>query len=274
MTLVVALMINNLPVILGDVLLSGHELDRSISIPTIDDIYEIFPEGSGWSITNLKQKVNIINDNLIIGWAGSYVAARVIISELKTRSTTQSFTKNSLEDFFMEVNGDINTWIAKEEVSFIGWIKDLEVFHPFSYSFNGALIHEVESPKYGKIKICGSGTDDMKELLEKVSRPYSKKSSNLTDFDNVIIESLTFCGWFFADEMSTSRSLRQYYGGAYEIATYVEEENKFKKIDDITYLTWVVQDINTEPKINLVTKVFKILYLNDILFVYAIELNL
>lgn len=100
MTLVIALMISNLPVILGDVLLSGHELDKSISIPTIDDIYEIFPEGSGWSITNLKQKVNIINDNLIIGWAGSCVAARVIISELKTRSTIQPFTKNSLENFF------------------------------------------------------------------------------------------------------------------------------------------------------------------------------
>jgi len=271
MTLVVALMINNLPAILGDVLISGYELEQPLSIPTIGDIYKIFPEGTGWSITDLQQKVNIIDNNLIIGWAGSPLAARVIVSELKNRHSSQSFTKESLERFFIEINNDINRWIGKQEVGFIGYIKDSEGFHSFSHSFNGVLIHELNIPRYGNIKICGSGTYDMEQLLKQVSRRYS--NSNLTNFDNVVIELLTLCGWFFADEMSTSRSLLQYYGGAYEVATYIEEEKSFQKIDDITYLTWIVQDINIKPKISLISKIFKVSYVDNILLVYTIDFN-
>lgn len=271
MTLIATLTISNLPVLIGDALLSGEESGQNITIPTIGNISEVFPEGSGYTITGLRQKINIIDDNLAIGWAGSYIAAKTIISELKRQSNSQKFTRESIHQFFREIYRSPSEWGANQGVAFLGYIADSEGIEPFEYSFKDCRIYQANSSRYGNVKICGTGNSDMEGLLRKISRPSLGSGKIKTDFDNVVIECLTICGWLFNYEMSVSENLFYFYGGAYEIATLVE--GRFQKINDITYLAWIIENIDIAPKLNLVNQGFKLAYIDDLLCIHTINFD-
>jgi hypothetical protein len=271
MTLIAALTISNLPVLIGDALLSGEESGQNLAIPTIGNISDVFPEGSGYTITGLRQKINIIDDNLVIGWAGSYIAAKTILSELKRQSNSKKLTRESIHDFFREIYRNPSEWGANQEVAFLGYIADSESIEYFEYSFNDYRICHTNYSRYGDVKICGSGKPDMEDLVTKISRPSLESGKIKSDFDNVVIESLTICGWLFSYEMSTSKSLLNFYGGAYEIATLVE--GRFQKLNDLTYLAWVIENIDTDPKVNLVQKGFKLAYIDDLLCIYTLNFD-
>ena len=156
MTLIAALTISNLPVLIGDALLSGEESGQNLAIPTIGNVSDVFPEGSGYTITGLRQKINIIDDNLVIGWAGSYIAAKTILSELKRQSNSKKLTRESIHDFFREIYRNPSEWGANQEVAFLGYIADSEGIEHFEYSFNDCPIYQTNSSRYGDVKICGS----------------------------------------------------------------------------------------------------------------------
>jgi len=271
MTLIATLTISNLPVLIGDALLSGEESGQNLAIPTIGNVSNVFPEGSGYTITGLRQKINIINENLAIGWAGSYIAAKTIISELKKQSNSQKLTRQSIHDFFREIYRNPSEWGANQGVAFLGYIADSEGIEHFEYSFNDCLIYQTNSSRYGDVKICGSGNSYMENLLKKISRPSLGSGKIQTDFDDVVIECLTICGWLFNYEMSVSENLWSYYGGAYEIATLVE--GRFQKLNDITYLAWIIENIDIAPKLKLVNQGFKLAYIDDLLCIHTINFD-
>jgi len=77
MTMTAAFCVESYPVLVGDILLSGLEvLGKEVHIPTIGNIDSVFPEGSGFSIVGLCQKLCIVNDRIAIGWAGKRFSAR------------------------------------------------------------------------------------------------------------------------------------------------------------------------------------------------------
>lgn len=83
MTAVARLTINNFPVLIGDLLLSNEELDKKvIHLPTVGSHTIVFPTGSGFTISGLRQKLTVIGDNLTVGWAGNRLAAKAIVKEL------------------------------------------------------------------------------------------------------------------------------------------------------------------------------------------------
>ena len=66
MTIIAAFLVDNVPVILGDMLISGPELtDRDVGIPTIGDVTEVFPSNSGYSIVGMEQKIVVLSDDLV-----------------------------------------------------------------------------------------------------------------------------------------------------------------------------------------------------------------
>jgi hypothetical protein len=88
MTLISAFKIGVCPVVVGDLLLSGPErLEGETSIPVIGNITRVFPQGSGWSIVGLRQKVNLIAENCVVAWSDSQLAATIIIKELRMLSS-------------------------------------------------------------------------------------------------------------------------------------------------------------------------------------------
>src|SRR5258708_5095883 len=86
---------------MGDVLLSGdEEVGRSPNIPTVGDTNSVYPEGSGWVISGLKQKISIVGANLLVGWAGGRSIAQTTIKELIDQNSKVPFTRDRLGSFF------------------------------------------------------------------------------------------------------------------------------------------------------------------------------
>jgi len=267
MTLIAAFYINNHPVLIGDVLISCPYPSQLINIPTYENLKISPPEDLWRGVPELRQKVNIISSNLMVAWCGDRCAAHTLLKELKSRSAAAKFTRNSLITFFE--SDEIRDWMGKAEVCFLGYIIDDDGIKEFKYSFNGAEIHQIKVPTYGNTFIAGSGSNDLIDLLETVPRQPStpKKTS---EYDYAVQASLSICGSLLVTE---SKNIKSSYGGSFEIAT-LNKQGMFEKVNDITYFWWCVSNCeSSNPKLELVNKAYKLIYIEDVLVVYTLSMG-
>ena len=116
MTLILSVAPGSCPILFGDLLISGNEnTEKVVSIPGVGKATNVFPEGSGFTIANLTQKVNIINDRFAIAWAGSHIAARAVIKDLEELSKSPNFSSETISRYFENIDEEIE----KHGVSFI-----------------------------------------------------------------------------------------------------------------------------------------------------------
>jgi hypothetical protein len=269
MTLIAAFYINNHPVLIGDVLISCLDPSERINIPTNETLKESAPENLWLGIPKLRQKVNVISSNLMIAWCGDMYAAQTILQEIKARSDEEKFTEKSLKSFFE--NDETKEWIAKLVVGFIGYIIDDDCIKQFKYSFNGAEINQKTIPPYGNTLIAGSGSKDLIHLLEEVVQPRNpslpKKHS---EFDEAVQASLTICAALLAKDFD---NIKSGYGGSFEIAT-LSKKGMFEKLNNLTYFQWSVSNCeSSNPKLDLVGKAYKLIYINDLLVVFTLSMS-
>ena len=269
MTLIAAFYINNHPVLIGDVLISCPDPSKRINIPTNETLKESAPEDLWLGIPKLRQKVNVFSSNLMIAWCGDMYAAQTILQEIKARSDAKKFTEKSLKSFFED--DETKEWIAKLEVGFIGYIIDDDGIKQFKYSFNGAEINQKTIPPYGNTLIAGSGSNDLIHLLEEVVQPRKpsipKKNS---EFDETIIDSLSICGSLLATDF---KNILLGYGGSFEIAI-LSKQGMFEKVDNLTYFQWFVSNgESSNPKLDLVGKAYKLIYIDDLLVVFTLSMG-
>ncbi|MEG4024726.1 hypothetical protein [Microcoleus sp. S13C4] len=268
MTLIAAFYINNHPVLIGDVLISCPDPSERINIPTNETIKESAPEGLWFGIRTLRQKVNVLSSNLMIAWCGDMCAAHTILKEIKDRNDKKEFTQKSLKAFFE--SDEAIEWMGNIEVGFIGYIIDDDGIKQFNYSFNKTEINQKTIPPYGNTLIAGSGSNHLIHLLEEIVQPRQpsipKKNS---EFDEAVINSLTICGALLATDF---KNILSGYGGTFEIAT-LNEQGMFEKVNDITYFQWFVSNCeSSNPKLDLVGKAYKLIYIKDMLVVYTLSM--
>lgn len=269
MTLIAAFYINNHPVLIGDVLISCPDPSERINIPTNETLKESAPENLYFGIRTLRQKVNVLSSNLMIAWCGDMCAAHTILKEIKDRNDKKKFTQKSLKSFFE--SDEAIEWMGNIEVGFIGYIIDDHGIKQFHYSFNEAEINQKTIPPYGNTLIAGSGSNDLIHLLEEIVQPRKpsipKKNS---EFDEAVIESLSICGALLATDF---KNILLGYGGSFEIAT-LSKKGMFEKLNNLTYFQWSVSNCeSSNPKLDLVGKAYKQIYINDLLVVFTLSMS-
>lgn len=271
MTLLALLHIDGVPTLIGDILISGNVPEnQKFSLPTIDDINRIPPSDYGLGILDTKQKINVLGDNLIVGWAGSEIAARTIIRELKQKNDSSPLDRKDLDQLFDEIDRNPNDWIGSLNVAFITLLSDSEGVYSCSNAFNCHII-KFETEKYGDVFLGGTGSAHMQDLLLNLERYTSSKTSSYSSFDNAIIEALSITSWLFLQEYGTAENLRQLYGGSYEIGTYIG--GKPQKLGSVTYLYWSLQTSNGSSSISLVQNGFQVAYVDNNLLVHRFEVQ-
>jgi hypothetical protein len=259
MTLVATFYVDEVPVVIGDIAIAGPEKPGEARlIPTVGNTWNIFIEGSGYVIMDLKQKINIIDEHLLVAWCGNYVAAKSVISRIKEINSLSKFSIDSLSNFFSNEAKEI---IASLEVVFIGYIFDpnSRTTQSFDYVFNSRSIQRSKNERFGEIKVCGSNPDYFLELAGNSTR---LSNTNSDTFQNIILESLQLCNFSFA---SDEQNLLEYFGGGFEIATF--RDNRFQKIYDVSYFSWLCPKPYNIPY--LVEKFYKVSYVDDILLIYV-----
>lgn len=228
MTVIAAFRPQGCPTLFGDLLLSGPErLDARVSIPTVGDVRNFYPEGSGWSITGLQQKIVLISDNCAIAWAGSWLGARIAILNLRELVSRQKLTAQILRNFMDNMNEDT----IKLGTSFVGLlVSDGQVLY-FKRDAEG-----FNDPSVGTVFVEGTGKTAFKEILATGVLANIQPSGDPTPVDVAASTGLMIAGMLLRNEHASGANLLEYFGGGYEVA--VHTVNGFKKLGNMTFVMW------------------------------------
>ena len=229
MTLIAAVGIDTYPVVFGDLLISGPErLGAVPSIPPVGQVTNVFPAGSEGSILGLNQKVVLLGDHCVIAWAGNIEFARTVIGALRAMASNGPLSLPIMESYLAQLDPTV-----RDEVSFIGWVKDGEVFHQFWYRAAVA-----KSAMFGQVSAGGSGAIDFVTLAAEIAGgTWNAPGRALTGLERAISSMLSATSLLLQAELSSQSNLLHYFGGGYEIATFIGD--KFAKVGDMAFVFWM-----------------------------------
>lgn len=266
MTVIASFSVRRHPVMLGDLLLSGPERDEQIvRIPSVGPITKIFPKGSGYTITGLKQKLAVIHPDLAMAWAGSYIKARCVATELKQLVSKNEINLDSISAFLKEVQEDN----ALQDLSLILLVSNRQA----------GLVHTLwvraggyTTDHYGRVCIAGSGHEDMVSLLKDVERSEMATQSDRNPVNLAIFYAGSVAGRILTSDVTSRQSLLRYYGGGSEILTL--NGGEFSKVDNLAYVMWVARVVNQE-KIEMFDpiRIIYYSYRQDHLYIHALEFD-
>jgi hypothetical protein len=229
MTLIAAVGIDTYPVVFGDLLIAGPERPGAVpSIPPVGQVTNVFPPGSDEPILGLNQKVVLLDDNCVIAWAGNIEFARTVIGALRAIASNAPLSLPIIESYLAQLDSTV-----RDEVSFTGWVKDGEVFHQFWYRAAVA-----KSAMFGQLSAGGSAAIDFVTLAAEISGgTWNAPGRALTGLERAISSMLSATSLLLQAELSSQSNLLHYFGGGYEIATFIG--GKFAKVGDIAFVFWM-----------------------------------
>lgn len=262
MTLAVRLSVNKYPLLVADLLLSSEETEKAsiIHVPTVGNHTQIFPQGCGYTITGLRQKIALIGDNLAIAWAGNRIFAKTIIKEMIVINTDNPFTIDTLSTYFSNLPS-----IETNGVHFIGHVKKGRRVSGFGFKSK-----EFTSTRFGKVGLLGTGANDLEDILKEFPNITSEgvKSNHLWE---AYLLGLITSGFMLRMEMQTCKSLLQYYGGGYEILSLVGEN--FQKLGDATFVFWEATIEGDKVRFTLLPRSFRYSYQGDVLLIQTATID-
>ena len=188
MTLISQFAVSDQPILIGDIVLSGPELQtQSIGVPTIGDTEGLFPEGSENVVFGLRQKVTIVNpDRLMMAWAGKAYVAREVLTELREMARAESFNSSSLLDYFRAFEQSVH----KSDVQFVGCVRDGNRWAGFTVG-----CATVQTENFGTVYLAGTGASDARHFFENTEVPVMNDPNVPQGFE-AIVRALTMVGHF------------------------------------------------------------------------------
>ena len=263
MTLIVAVALDTYPVVFGDLLISGPEQPGPApTIPLVGEVTNVFPAGSDWSILGLNQKVVLLGDNCVIAWAGNIEFARTVIRELRAMASNAPLSLPIIETYLGQLDPTV-----RDEVSFIGWVRDGELFHQFWYR---AAI--AKSAMFGQVSAGGSGAIDFVTLAAEISGgAWNAPGRALTGLERAISSMLSATSLLLQAELSSQNNLLHYFGGGYEIATFIGD--KFAKVGDIAFVFWMANVTDGQVALSGPWFVIKQDYAGEFLLLHVLRMR-
>lgn len=234
MTAIAVFSVSDCPVLFGDLATSGIEVrGRTATIPTIGRVTNFFPEGSGWTITGLAQKVTIIADECAVVWAGSHLGAKIAIDKLHDYAQVGRITRSTVSDLLASLPSEL----ASLDISLLGVVVDSN--GPFQFGFGD--FDKFERADGSTAMTSGSGSDYLKRILARVNVSRTRGESSSVHPAQLAFEAaITTGGSLLRTERPMGFTLRNYFGGGYEVAVWNGE--RFTKDASITYILWDGQE--------------------------------
>lgn len=247
----------NVPVLIGDVLISGPERsDQEVLVPTIGEISDIFPRGSGYTITGLSQKIAILSENAVVAWSGRRIVATVAIRELKEIAESGRLTPETFHKFMC----NIYRTEGQDSLSILGFIKNnKKQFTPITTDYRFRVDRNL-----GPYFWAGSGGEDLYRHLMKITNTgtlFERQGMS----DNHPYGLFVLFAQMIDYELLMPTNLYNYYGGAYELAWSVN--NRFQKIDDITLAVWDIVKEDEGAHLKIPHRIFKFARKDNILYI-------
>jgi len=264
MTVVAAFTVNGVPVMLGDLLISGPSTGRaSIHIPTVGDAIPSLPEDGQLAIAQLRQKLCIIGDNIALGWSGSLLAATMVVEGLIKENRRSEMTLEEVKRYL----DNLDKWTRQQDLSLVGYVSEPAGIAPFGYNCS-----EFQSDIFGNVMVSGTGESDLSSLLQQFSTSAPQfRGEDANPLAVAACTALTVTGFLLQSELADDSALDRFYGGGYEVVTFVN--GRFGKINDITYLVWILSTDGQTASLALPSVVIKYSYERDLLIMRVARFN-
>lgn len=168
-----------------------------------------------------------------------------------------------MSDYFTKI--DQKLW--DRGVGFLGFVNNPLGISSFGYNYES-----IRTSHFGEIGFLGSGSVGLQACLSQYSELPSAQIGNPNILDLSLSFALSLTGAWLETELATLESLRNYYGGGYEIASLFE--GKFQKLDDVTYVFWIARVDDHEVHIAQVPRhAFSYAYTDDILKIRSLSFD-
>ncbi len=224
MTIIAGLSFSGYPVIISDLLITTSNINQETRgvIPTLTES-ESHNVDSKFSIYGMIKKIEIINENFVISWAGDVLKAIAIIGVLKKK-----FEKSipSDEEILQEI-------AFSKNVSFI-WCVIRDEWPKLS-SYNTKIKKDGIKP-FDELIYSGTGSEAIEEAID-----IFKNKNSVESIEDIVVDSVCSCLFLFSHLMNheliykkNSNTLKDHFGGGYDVVCFYD--GKFQRINDITYL--------------------------------------
>lgn len=199
MTLVAAFLIDDQPVVLGDILISSNlDIFKIEKTPTGHDVKSEGTELPVIHIVDVAQKVTVIDESCVIAWSGSYTEAATVISDLIGINEIEPLTRERINDYFENEIG--NTY----PISFVGCVRGADSYQLFEY-----CAEKVSSKEFGDFYVAGSGYPDLKRLVSESNFTHDfHGNGGADDYQQAISKVLGIVGPLLTNEIITGDTLK------------------------------------------------------------------
>ncbi|TLS77265.1 hypothetical protein FE236_03735 [Mariprofundus erugo] len=235
MTLIAAMRINEIPIILGDLLISRETMGDSppnVSIPSRHQVNSFLGRNSELQIVGLSQKVNIIAENFCLAWTGRKYQARSLIRHLHEQCRGRRVTVRQFSELLDQYPAD-----QMSDLQCIAYLYDVET--------RGFWTKERMMPMFSLdglegVQVGGSGTERFIQTIESIME--GNIEGEYTSLEESLGRVMSFTSMAFGNQVMNGEGIEKGWGGGFEVA-YLHGQY-FEKLSDVMYLFWTVEELN------------------------------
>jgi len=230
MTLIANTSNYNCDILIGDILMTSASRNREVGIPVfLGGVDQHLPNDQTFYPYSLRQKIYVVQDQLAIGFAGYESEIKPFFEDIRIffryREATSHHLRSFLEEYDFNGFGNSAAYILLAE-------KD-ENGTTIQHCTIGSWING-NSLTYEEVRACGSGAEDF--LAEAAESLISSGEENVNFIHQTIALNYTLLIKILGKERLSLETIKKYWGAGFEMIYY--DGNKFKKVDDITFLFW------------------------------------
>lgn len=254
MTLAAAFVINQVPVVMADMLVSlrSGPQQPGLQLPSSGPISNL-PKNRP-TLHGLRQKVAVIADNLAVAFAGDVASSMIVLSGLRRQAEKGPITAAVLEEF---ARGNAKRLSKTALVGFLVNRKDDGTFIASRVQWRG---QSVEMGPLGSVDAAGTGGAVLQTFAEMLERPPPEPSA--PSIRGALTTALSLCGMLLREEHATGSTIAvAASGGSYELAYF--DGRKFVKTLDTTFVVWDAEVVDRTVDIKLPYLVLRQFYVDD-----------
>jgi hypothetical protein len=195
---------NKYPAMMGDVLLSAPLVSENFYVPTRDGKL-VFSSDAKKVPFSLRQKLIVIADNLLIGWAGEADPARHVITGLQEKNEAGRLTREACAEYFNSLDDSIKS----RNLAFLGFLTEGDRLHSFHVKCT-----QFSTKPLGDIAVIGTGADSVIDYVQNATILPAPATDNFVV--PAVLTMMGISGSLLSSEIQSDYSLRNLFGGGYE----------------------------------------------------------
>lgn len=266
MTLIASTTNFSYPILIGDILMSSENKTKDTPIPSFQaGVNGILPSEQKFFPFSLRQKIYVIRDNLVIGFAGFEYEIKLFLEDIKNHFKYYPSNKENIEIFFDEYD-----YSNFKESIFLALYSEKKGNQSVIYEKYKGSWNITKSSRFENVIANGSGAS---YFIKHTNKGMISCNSNGEHslFSAIAANYNNLCSLLTVERLSLD-TLKEFWGAGFEVIYF--NGQKFEKIDSISFIIWKGKvDLETEEYQYIPFFAMNYKYVDDLLVIVSTDFN-